>query len=112
MLGIYRGHASDRDEAIVRETAERCTAAFLSEFGSVAQQMSAAELRGYVRAHAWPWISAESQRLISTGELPQARVNNFLSRTLEDVVHRVVRAYAVAPVVATPTPHIGIRKAA
>jgi hypothetical protein len=111
-LGIYRGHASDRDEAIVRETAERFAATFISEFGGVAQQMSANELRGYVRAHAWPWISAEAQRLVSTRELPQVRVNNFLSRTLEDVVHRVVRAYAVAPVIATPTPHIGVRKAA
>ncbi len=50
MSGFKRNNSSTDCDAIVREIAESCASATLSNLSSDAAQMSVAELRGYVRA--------------------------------------------------------------
>jgi hypothetical protein len=98
-------------EAIIREVAERTAAAILSQLDTTTVQMNVAELRGYVRAHAWPRICTETKQLELSG-LSRMQLNDLTARALEWTVHLVTREYLTAPVVAMPMPHIGLRAAA
>src|SRR2546429_8510770 len=95
---------SDRD-AIVRQVAERSAAATLSQLGPEAQRMSVPELRGYVRAHAWPYVCAEAEQFGTNGGLAHAQHKELLARALEHTVHLVTQAYTSSPVIAMPMPH-------
>ena len=61
MLGFKRNNSGTECDAIVREIAERCASATLSQLSTDAERMSVAQLRGYVRAHAWPQVWEETQ---------------------------------------------------
>jgi hypothetical protein len=107
-----RDNSGPQYEAIVRETAERCAAATLSQLDPAAERMSPAELRGYVRAHAWPAICAELRQFTMSKRRSQANADDLAARALEQTVHLVTRAYATAPVIVMPMPHIALRAAA
>jgi hypothetical protein len=111
MLG-FRNKNSDADcGAIVREIAERCASATLSQLSTVAERMSVAQLRGYVRAHAWPQVWEEAQSAEAHDRMTKSQANGVAARVLEQTVHLVTRAYLTAPVVSIPAPHIGRRAA-
>ena len=112
MLGIYKNGASDDDEAIANQIYERSVAGVMSQLCSAAQQMSAAELRGYIRALALPLIQSEAQQFVRSGQMQNARMNKYIAQVLERTVHELVRGHTSAPVAATPAPHIGLRTAA
>jgi hypothetical protein len=99
-------------DAIAREIAERCAEAIVSKLDNAANRMSAAELRGYVRASAWPWICAEVQAIDSQPQLAKSERVELAARALEQTAHLVTRALMSAPIIAMPTPHIGQRAAA
>src|SRR3954451_18834110 len=99
-------------DAIVHEIAKRSAAATLSQLGMAVEQMSVAELRGYVRAHAWPCVSATVNDLDANDHMSSSQLNELAARALEQTVHLVTRSYLGAPVVAIPMPHIGRRAAA
>src|SRR5947208_13118048 len=112
MLRFNKRPQSSRCDAVVRQIAERSAAATLSRLSGAAERMSIAELRGYVRAHAWPLICAEVQRATINEPLPDDQFNHLLARALEQTVHMVTSAYTLTPISAVPTPHIGLRAAA
>jgi hypothetical protein len=112
MLGFKRNNTGADGDALVREISERCAAATLSQLSRAAERMSAAQLRGYVRAHAWPQVWAEVQRAEANGRLTMSHVNDLAAKILEQTIHAVTSAYLTAPVVAMPAPHIGRRAAA
>jgi hypothetical protein len=112
MLGFKRNISGADFDGLVREMAERCASATLSQLGGAAIRMNAAQLRGYVRAHAWPQIWAETQEAESKSRLTMAQANELAAKTLEQTVHLVTVSYLSAPVVAMPAPHIGRRAAA
>ena len=91
-------------DAIVREIAERCASAAVSQMSDAAQHMNVAQLRGYVRAHAWPQIWAEAQDAVAKGPLTLSQSNDVAGRALEHTVHLVTLAYSGAPIVAMPGP--------
>src|SRR5882672_998466 len=99
-------------DAIVHEIAKRSAAATLSQLGMATEGMNVAELRGYVRAHAWPCVSAEVNDFDADDRFSNSQLNELAARALEQTVHVVTRAYLSAPVVVIPTPHIGRRAAA
>jgi hypothetical protein len=108
-----KSHRADGNwDALVREIAEHSAATTMPEFSAAAEQMSTAELRGYVRAHAWPQICAELQHFEVNKQLPKSIVNALAARALEQTVHLVMSAYISMPVTAIPAPHIGRRAAA
>ena len=112
MLSYKKNNTGTDGDAIVREIAEKCATATLSQLSTAAEQMSIAQLRGYVRAHAWPQVWGEAQAAEANGRQTKAAVNDLASKALEQTVHLVTGAYLTAPVVAMPAPHIGRRAAA
>jgi hypothetical protein len=111
MLGFKRNNSGADFDGLVREIAERCASASLSQLSTAAEQMSVAQLRGYVRAHAWPRVWAEVHGAEEDGRLATSQANDLAARVLEQTVHLVTRAYLSAPVVSVPAPHIGRRAA-
>jgi len=110
-LGFTKNNTGTDCNAIVREIAEHCSTAILSQLSTAAEEMSVAQLRGYVRAHAWPQVWAEAQRAETSGQLVKSNANDLAARVLEQTVHLVTRVYLSSPVVAMPAPHIGRRAA-
>jgi hypothetical protein len=111
MLGFKRNNSGADFDGRVREIAGRCASATLSQLSPAAERMSVAQLRGYVRAHAWPQVWAEAQRAEASGQLSKYYANDLAAGVLEQTVHLVTRVYLSAPVVAMPAPHIGCRAA-
>src|SRR5258708_9454435 len=107
MLGFWNSNSGADCDAIVREIAERCASATWSQLSIAAERMSVAQLRGYVRARAWPQVWDEAQSAEALGRMTQSQTNDLAARVLEQTVHLVTRAYLTAPVVAMPAPHIG-----
>ena len=112
MLRLYKGDSRSQHDSVVREIAERSAAAKMLQLGLNAADMSVAELRGYVRAHAWSAISTEVRRFAPKQQLAKMEIDDLTSRALEQTVHFVTSAYVAAPVISMPTPHIGVRVAA
>jgi hypothetical protein len=110
-LGLKKKNTDTDCDAIAREIAERCSTTILSQLSTAAEEMSVAQLRGYVRAHAWPQVWAEAQRAEASGQVTKSNANDLAARVLEQTVHLVIRVYMSAPVVAMPVPHIGRRAA-
>lgn len=111
MLGFKKAITRTDCDAVLRKIAERCSAAILSQLSTAADEMSVAQLRGYVRAHASPQVWAEVQRAEASGQLTKSDASDLAARVLEQTVHLVMRAYRAAPVVVMPAPHIGRRAA-
>ena len=111
MLRLHNESTNGR-EPIVHEIAAQCAASTLLRIGAAGNTMSAAELRGYVRALARPWIAAEVERLQSAGLIARNHRKNLIAVALEQTVYLATRACASAPVVAMPIPHIRLRAAA
>ena len=112
MLSYKKNLTGTDGDAIVRDIAEKCAAATLSQLSTAAREMSVAQLRGYVRAHAWPQVWGEAQAVAANCRLTTSQANDVASRVLERTVQLVTGAYLAAPVVAMPAPHIGRRAAA
>jgi hypothetical protein len=111
LLRFRKNNTGTDGDAIVREMAERCSSAILSQLSTAAEQMSVTQLRGYVRAHAWPQVWAEAQRAKASGRVARSNANGLASKVLEQTVHLVTRVYLSAPIVVMPAPHIGRRAA-
>jgi len=111
MLGFTYNNSGADCDAIVREIAERCASATLSQLSTTAEEMGIAQLRGCVRAHAWPQVWDEAQIAEVNGRVPKSLARDLAARALEQTVHLVTRAYLTAPVIAMPAPHIGRRAA-
>jgi hypothetical protein len=111
MMGFKKNNTGSDCDAIVREIAERCSIAILSQLSTAAEQMSVAQLRGYVRAHAWPQACAEAQVAVANGIVAKSNASELPPRVLEQTVHLVMRVYLSSPIITTPAPHITRRAA-
>jgi hypothetical protein len=111
MLGPKRNNSGTDFGSVAREIADRCASATLSQLSADAQRMNIAQLRGYVRAHAWPQVWAEMQGAKDGRRIVKSQVNDAAARVLEQTVHLVTRLYLSAPTVAMPMPHCGRRAA-
>jgi hypothetical protein len=96
---------------LAREVAERCVADTLQQIGSSAVNMSPAELRGYVRAYALPYVRNEAAQLVSL-EWPRRAFNELAAVALDQTTHLVVTQLRMHPVAAVPVPHVRLRIAA
>ena len=101
---------SERD-LLAREVAERSVADTLQQIGSSAVNMSPAELRGYVRAYALPFVRNEAAQLVSF-EWPRRAFNQLAAVALDQATHLVVAQLKQQPISAVPSPHVRLRIAA
>ena len=110
-LTIATHRASLPRDTLAREIAERSVAATLAQLSEDADRMSPAELRGYVRAHALPYVCDEALQLVGR-EWPEAAFKELVHGGPR-ASHAPRRAAAQGPpVVAMPAPHIRLRIAA
>ena len=110
MFNFLKHQASCHHDFLAREVAERSAAATLRRLSADADRMSAAELRGYVRAHALPCV--RNDIALVDRELPRTQMDGLIAMALEQTTHLVVRQLKAHPVVTMPTPHIRLRLAA
>jgi hypothetical protein len=110
MFNFHSSATNQKRDALIRDIAERSAAEILSQLSATLQGLSEAELRGYVRSRAWPLVCDDLQRLVTDEAAPGSR-QELAGRVLEQTVHIVTRACAVAPVISVPLPHIGRRAA-
>lgn len=111
MFNFLIHQVSVERDTLAREIAERSAAATLLRLRADAEKMSAAELRGYVRAHALPFVRAEAANLADC-ELSRTQFERSIAMALEQTTHLVVRQLKAHPVVAIPAPHVRLRLAA
>ena len=111
MLNFHSSATNKKSDAMVREIAERTSTEILSQLGATLAAMSEPELRGYVRARAWPIVCDGLHQLTTSDRTSVSRREELAGRILEQTVHIVTRACTIAPVVSTPMPHIGRRAA-
>src|SRR5258708_3038435 len=112
MLGFWNSNSGADCDAIVREIAERCASATLSQLSIAGERMRGAQMGGYVGGHAGPQVWDEVQSAEAHGRVTKSQANDLAARVLEQTVHLVTCTYLTAPIVAMPAPHIGRRAAA
>jgi hypothetical protein len=103
----YRKHRA----TLPREVAERSVEPTLAQLGVAIDNMSDAELRGYVRAFALPCVCDEALQLVSR-EWPRKAFNELVAAALEQATHLVITRLKMSPIVAMPIPHVRFRLAA
>lgn len=111
MFNAQKNFAGASGDALVREIADRCTSATMARLGDAARQMNSAQLRGYIRAHAWSLVWAEVHDAIVSRQVQQTQSQEIASRALEQVVYNLTAAFMGAPTIAMPAPHIARRAA-
>jgi len=98
-------------ELLAREVAERSVSNTLQQIGASAVNMSPAELRGYVRAYALPFVRYEAAQLVSL-EWPRKAFNELAAVALDQATHLVATQLKSHPVASVPMPHVRLRMAA
>jgi hypothetical protein len=111
MFHLRKHRTSLPRDTFAREIAERSVAATLAQLGPVAGNMAAAELRGYVRAHALPFVRDEATQLVSR-EWPADAFSELAAIALDQATHLVVQQLLLHPVATVPAPHVRLRVAA
>ncbi len=111
MLSIRKQRASLPRDTLAREIAERSVEATLEQLSADTVRMSAAELRGYVHAHAISFVREEATQLVGR-EWPAKAFAELAAAALEQATHLVVQQLKLHPVVAVPVPHVRLRIAA
>jgi hypothetical protein len=101
----------DSMDALVREVAQRSAGVTRSRLHLDADQLTADELRGYVRARAIGPVRQLMHELAAAHKIPADQENQLVGRALERTVHLVVREMC-RPIVATPPVHLPLRAAA
>ncbi len=99
-------------DRLMREIVERCTVETRERLGADLANMSAAELRGYVRARATAPVLTDARRLIAERRLNIEGLTEFVEQSIERVTHSIVREAAISPIVSLPCAAIPMRAAA
>jgi hypothetical protein len=111
MFTNRKQRASIPRDSLVREIAERSVAPTLAQLRGNADNMSPAELRGYVQAHALAVVRDEATLLVSRA-WPTMAFAELVAAALEQTTHLVVLRLKSPPVVTVPTSHVRLRRAA
>jgi hypothetical protein len=98
-------------EVVVREIALRGAAVTRSRLHLDAGQLSADELRGYVRARAIGPVRQLMHELVLAHGLSADQASQLIGRALERTVHVVVREMS-RPIVSAPPVYLPLRAAA
>jgi hypothetical protein len=104
--------SSDTVESLVREIAQRSAAITRSRLHLDADQLSADELRGYVRARAIGPVRFLTRQLAGDGGTSIDHLERLTARALERTIHLVVRGMLSQPVVAATPAYVPLRAAA
>jgi len=99
-------------DALACDIAASCVSELLQRLRSKTTEMSAPEMRGYLRARAFAVVRTRVEQTIADGRLPAADKDELIAAVLERTVHIVVRDLQSPPVIAVPSPHLRLRTAA
>jgi hypothetical protein len=102
---------TDSMDDLVREVAQRSAGVTRSRLHLDADQLSADELRGYVRARAIGPVRQLIHELVATHGMSVDQENQLVGRALERTVHVVVRDMS-RPIVTAPPVYLPLRSAA
>jgi hypothetical protein len=102
---------ADSVDALVREVAQRSASVTRSRLRLDADQLSADELRGYVRARAIGPVRLLAHQLAEERSVSAEQADLLVPRALERTVHVVVREMS-RPIVAAPLAYRPLRAAA
>jgi hypothetical protein len=111
MLRLFKAPENADRDLVLREIAERVATRLTTQLVSDVGRMSAAEMRGYVRARSRALIRQEFQAAELHG-LSSTDKQAEETQVLERIVHVVVRSLIAGPISAIPLPHISMRNAA
>jgi hypothetical protein len=111
MLRLIRS-MDNSDHDVVRRIAEGVAAEMISQLAPLAERMSTAEFRGYVRAHSRAFVRRKLQAAGSSELFPSGNREDNEAAVLDGVVHSVVRSFARGSISPIPLPHVSLRKAA
>jgi hypothetical protein len=111
MFNDRKQQLSSQRELLAREVAERSVANTLQQIGASAVNMSQAELRGYVRAYALPFVHYEATQLVSL-EWPRKAFHELAASALDQATHLVATQLKLHPIATVPVPHVRSRLAA
>jgi hypothetical protein len=89
--------------------AERSLEPARAELSSDVSNMSAAELRGYVRARAHHTVRVQAEHATLSCGLPQSALDELVTAALERTVQLIARQPLRAPVMQLPAPHVRLR---
>jgi hypothetical protein len=98
-------------DEVAREVARRSMTEIRRRMSAVADTMSEAELRGYVRARAARPVRCEVERLATEQGWRLALTDSLIASALERTVHQVVYQTRLQPVVAPSAVHATLRLA-
>jgi hypothetical protein len=98
-------------EVVLRNIAERCLVACRRRVCPNADNMSAAELRGYVRARAMRPVRMLVRQLVSEARLPARQADHAIAWTLDRTVHEIVCEMTARPLVRMSNAHVPLRLA-
>ena len=99
-------------DAAACDIAASCVSVLLERLRSRTTEMSAPELRGYVRARAFAVVRTRVEQTNADGRLSAADKDDLIAAVLERTVHIVVRELQSPPVITVPSPHLRLRIAA
>ena len=99
-------------DGLLREIVERCVVETRERLGADLANMSAAELRGYVKARATAPVLTYVRRLVADRRLKADRIAEFVEQSIERVTHSIMREATLAPIVSLPYAAVPMRKAA
>jgi hypothetical protein len=99
-------------DTLVHEIVERLWPAMHCLLGSNTAAMSAAELRGYLRARAFGPVRTEVLQCVADQCATAAKRDELISAALDRIVHLAIQEHWAPPVVTIPMPHVRIRRAA
>jgi hypothetical protein len=108
---IGRAGGSRRD-TLVHDIADQVLPVVMRRLVSNTAAMSAAELRGYLRARAWNDVRAAVRRNVAERRGQFAQERELVTDVLERMVYLALREHFVPPVVSIPMPHVQLRAAA
>jgi hypothetical protein len=103
---------SDGIDSLVRKIAQRSAEVTRSRLRLDAHQLSADELRGYVRARAIGPVRFLTRQLVGERDRPIDELERLTERALERTVHLVVRGMLSQPIVVATPVYVPLRAAA
>jgi hypothetical protein len=112
MLTLFTGTQVRDREALIHDIAKDVARVTFDQLKPTTSNMSAAELRGYLRTRAVSEARTQVRRSIVELRLPHECEADLLAAVLERAIHLMIRDLFVQPVASIPAPHVRLRNAA
>jgi hypothetical protein len=112
MLTLFKpSTVRDRDD-LVYELARQVAAIARPQLPHTSAQMATAELRGYLRTRVTSEARTQVERVVAERHCRTNESADLAAAVVERAIHMIIRDLSAPPIIATPSPHVEIRRAA